>query len=90
MTGMASGDYEKRRAEMLAENGYAAFAVDLYGQEVRPTNVEESQAESGKLYQDRDTMRTRLFAGLDQAQKMDGVDPDRVVVIGYCFGGPPP
>ena len=81
------GDYEKRRAEMLAENGYAAFAVDLYGQGVRPSNVEASRAESGKLYQDRETMRTRLFAGLEQAQMMDAVAPDRVVAIGYCFGG---
>jgi dienelactone hydrolase len=81
------GDYEKRRAEMLAENGYAAFAVDLYGQGVRPSTVEESRAESGKLYQDRATMRDRPFAGLEQAQMLDGVDADRVVAIGYCFGG---
>jgi len=81
------GDYEKRRAEMLAENGYAAFAVDLYGQGVRPDTVEESRAESGKLYQDRATMRTRLLAGLEQAHMMDSVDPDRVVAISYCFGG---
>lgn len=81
------GDYEKRRAEMLAENGYAAFAVDLYGQGVRPSNVEESREESGKLYSDRTAMRTRLLAGLEQAQSMDSVDPERVVAIGYCFGG---
>jgi dienelactone hydrolase len=81
------GDYEKRRAEMLAEQGYAAFAVDLYGQGVRPSNVEESRAESGKLYQDREAMRTRLAAGLEQAQLLPGVDPERVVAIGYCFGG---
>lgn len=81
------GDYEKRRAQMLAEQGYAAFAVDLYGQGVRPQNVEESQAESGKLYANRETMRQRLFAGLDQAVAMPGVDGDRVVTIGYCFGG---
>lgn len=80
-------DYEKRRAEMLAKQGYAAFAVDLYGQGVRPTNVEESRAESGKLYRDRTTMRNRLFAGLEQAQSMDNVDPERVVAMGYCFGG---
>lgn len=80
-------DYEQRRAQMLAERGYAAFAVDLYGQGVRPTNVEESRAESGKLYADRETLRTRLFASLAAAQGMAGVDPDRVAVIGYCFGG---
>jgi dienelactone hydrolase len=81
------GDYEQRRVEMLAERGYAAFAADLYGQGNRPSNVEESQAESGKLYSDRATMRQRLMAGLEEAQSMAGVDPDRVVAMGYCFGG---
>lgn len=80
-------DYEQRRVQMLAERGYAAFAADLYGQGNRPTNVEESRAESGKLYSDRATMRQRLMAGLTEAQSMAGVDPDRVVAMGYCFGG---
>ncbi|MEM6715945.1 MAG: dienelactone hydrolase family protein [Cyanobacteria bacterium P01_D01_bin.6] len=81
------GDYEQRRVQMLAERGYAAFAADLYGQGNRPTNTEESRAESGKLYSDRATMRQRLMAGLAAAQSMAGVDPDRVVAMGYCFGG---
>ncbi len=72
---------------MLAEQGYATFAVDLYGQGVRPRNTEESQAESGKLYGDRATVRARLAAGLAEAQRMAGVDGTRVVAIGYCFGG---
>lgn len=80
-------DYEKRRAQMLAEQGYAAFAVDLYGQGNRPSTTEESQAASQALYEDREAMRSRLFAGLEQAQMMPGVDPERVVAIGYCFGG---
>ncbi len=80
-------EYEQRRVQMLAERGYAAFAADLYGQGVRPTTPEESQAQSGMLYSDRDTMRQRLFAGLAQAQSMAGVDPEQVVAIGYCFGG---
>ncbi|MGB3202700.1 MAG: dienelactone hydrolase family protein [Nodosilinea sp.] len=81
------GGYEKRRAEMLAQQGYATFAVDLYGQGVRPTSAEESQAQSGMLYADRDTMRSRLLAGLAQAQAQPGIDGSRVVAIGYCFGG---
>lgn len=72
---------------MLAEQGYATFAVDLYGQGVRPRNTEESQAESGKLYGDRATVRARLAAGLAEAQRMARVDGTRVVAIGYCFGG---
>ena len=79
--------YEQRRVQMLAERGYAAFAADLYGQGVRPTTTEASREESGKLYSDRDTMRQRLFAGLAQAQSMAGVDSERAVAIGYCFGG---
>jgi dienelactone hydrolase len=81
------GDYEKRRAQMLAEQGYAAFAVDLYGQGVRPTNPDESRAQSRKLYDDRPTMRARLMAGLAEAETQPGVDGSRVVAIGYCFGG---
>ncbi len=80
-------EYEQRRVQMLAERGYAAFAVDLYGQGVRPETQEESQAQSGKLYGDRPAMRQRLNAGLAQARQMPGVDPQRVVAIGYCFGG---
>ena len=81
------GDYEQRRAQMLAEQGYATFAIDLYGQGVRPTTPEESRQESGKLYNDRSLLRSRLMASLARAQQLPGVDPDRIVAIGYCFGG---
>lgn len=81
------GDYERRRTQMLAEQGYTAFAVDLYGADIRPTTTEESRAQSSKLYDDRDTLRSRLFASLDAARTLPNVDGDRVVAIGYCFGG---
>ncbi|WP_029030906.1 dienelactone hydrolase family protein [Salinarimonas rosea] len=81
------GDYEERRATMLAELGFAAFAVDLYGQGVRPTTTEESRAESGKLYADRAAMRARLAAALETAGAQAGVDAETAAVIGYCFGG---
>lgn len=81
------GDYEKRRVQMLAEQGYAAFAVDLYGQGIRPETTEKSEAESNKLYRDRATMRQRLFAGLQEAKNLPNIDGSKVVAIGYCFGG---
>ena len=80
-------EYEQRRAQMLAEQGYTAFAVDLYGQGVRPSNPEASRMESGKLYADRQTMRQRLQAGLAQTRELTGVDNNQVVAIGYSFGG---
>ncbi|GGK40323.1 dienelactone hydrolase family protein [Salinarimonas ramus] len=81
------GDYEERRATMLAELGFAAFAVDLYGEGVRPTTTEESRAQSGALYADREAMRARLMAGLETASAQAGVNADAAAVIGYCFGG---
>lgn len=77
-------DYEKQRADMLAEQGYNAFAVDLYGKGVRPGSMEENRAETEKLYSDRETMRALMTASLEAAAGQDVTAP---VVAGYCFGG---
>ena len=78
-------DYEVTRAEMLADMGYDAFAVDLYGQGNRPDTTEAKKEEVGKLYNDRETMRTRILAGLETARRATG--EGEAVVMGYCFGG---
>ena len=78
-------DYERRRADMLAEMGYDAFAVDLYGQGNRPESTEAKKAETGKLYQDREAMRARILAGLQAGREATG--ETEAVVMGYCFGG---
>lgn len=81
------GDYEQRRARMLAEQGYAAFAADLFGQGVSLETMEDRRAATGALNADRATMRARLEAGLEQARAQTGVDPERIAAMGYCFGG---
>src|SRR5665648_59817 len=77
-------DYEAKRADMLADMGYEAFAVDLYGKGNRPADTGAKKAETGRLYEDRARMRTLILGGLEAARK-DG--DDEVVVMGYCFGG---
>jgi len=77
-------DYEVARADMLAELGYDAFAVDLYGQGNRPVQTQAKKAETAKLYEDRDAMRARILAGLAEARRRGGGE---AVVMGYCFGG---
>lgn len=79
-------DYEVRRADMLAELGYNAFAADLFGTGVRPTSVEDRKRLTGALYQDRHTLRVLLDAGLAAARD-NGVTSRKVVAAGYCFGG---
>lgn len=84
---MGLTDYEKSRCQQLAELGYVAFAVDIYGKGVRPASVREAGMLAGKYKNDRELYRKRLNLGLKKAVTMEGADKDRVVVIGYCFGG---
>ncbi len=77
-------DYEMRRAEMIAQMGYDAFAVDLYGKGNRPVETGAKKAATGKLYQDRERMRALILAGLERARKSFA---GKTVVMGYCFGG---
>ena len=79
--------YEKMRANMLSTQGYTVLAIDLYGQGIRPQDTNQSRIESGKLYGDRSAMRQRIMAGIEQAKKLDGVNPEKIFAIGYCFGG---
>ena len=81
------GDYVKMRAEMLAKLGYVAFAPDIYGKGVRPTNTQQSMQEATKYFKDRPLMRQRVQAGLEQLKRNADVDTGRIAAIGYCFGG---
>jgi len=81
------GDYEKKRAEMLAELGYVAFAADIYGKGVRPKSTEEAGAVAGSFKNNRALGRQRANAGLAYLKGLKQVDPQRVAAIGYCFGG---
>ena len=80
-------DYAKRRADQLAELGYAAFAVDMYGKGVHAKDHEEAAKLSGVFRNDRALTRKRIGAALDELKKHPEVDPKRIAAIGYCFGG---
>ena len=79
--------YSKGRAEQLAKLGYVAMVADIYGKGVRPADPKASAAEAGKYKTDRALFRQRLLAGLAELKKQPNVDPDRIVAVGYCFGG---
>jgi len=79
-------DYEIKRADMLADLGYAVFALDLSGAGVRPTEMKDKRQHTGELYKDREKMRALMKGALDAA-KNKGADIENTVVVGYCFGG---
>jgi len=79
-------DYEVKRAHMLAEAGYAVFAVDLFGAGVRPTEMKDKRQHTGELYKDRDKMRALMNGALETA-RLRGARVENAVAAGYCFGG---
>ena len=79
-------DYEVKRAEMLAELGYAVFAADLFGKGVRPTEMVDKRQHTGALYKDRAKLRALLQGALDAAREQGG-NVENAVSMGYCFGG---
>lgn len=84
---MGIGEYSIFRAEELAKAGYIAFAADIYGVDVRPTNYEETAQAAGTMYANRELLRARANAALDVLKSSEYCDADRVAAIGYCFGG---
>ncbi len=84
---MGLGEYEKKRAEMLAKLGFNVFAVDIYGKGIRPRNPSEAAAMAGKYKADRALLRARVQAGLKVLAGHEFTDPTRIGAIGYCFGG---
>jgi dienelactone hydrolase len=79
--------YTKRRTEELAELGYIAFAVDMYGKGVKAKDAEEAARLAGIYRADRRLMRGRANAGLEVLKKHALTDSKRTAAIGYCFGG---
>jgi len=79
--------YAQRRADMLAQLGYVAFAADIYGKGIRPQTIDEAGATAGKYKENRALLRARVNAGLDVLKAQPNVDTSKLAAIGYCFGG---
>ncbi len=84
---MGLGPYAERRARQLAELGYIAFAVDMYGKGVRPKDAVEAGSMAGALKDNRRMMRERAAAGLEVLRQYPLTDPAHIAAIGYCLGG---
>jgi dienelactone hydrolase len=76
----------KENASELAKLGYITFVADIYGVDKRPTNTKEAGAIAGSFKKDYKAYQKRIQLALDQLIK-SGVNPDKIAVIGYCFGG---
>ena len=80
-------DYIVRRAHMLAELGYVALAIDMYGDGRIAANPDEAGGLMTAVLGDMQKGQAALEAGYQLLLDQPGVDPDRCAAIGYCFGG---
>jgi dienelactone hydrolase len=78
-------DHEKDRARMLADLGYVAFAIDMYG--AVATKMEEAGPLMNELSSNPALWQQRVQAGIDVLKAQPNVDASRLAAIGFCFGG---
>jgi dienelactone hydrolase len=76
----------KENATELAKLGYTAFVADIYGIDKRPTNTSEAGKNAGFYKTNISQYHKRIQLALEQLMKA-GANPDKIAVIGYCFGG---
>lgn len=80
-------DYTKMRARKLAELGYIAMAVDLFGNGKTAADPKEAQELTMPFYKDPHLAKSRLDAAIKKIKEYPQADPANIAAIGYCFGG---
>ena len=86
-TVMGVSDLELGFGRQLVELGYNAFVADLFGKTFRGAERDTMFGEMGRLKSDREALRRRLLAVLDQVRGLKEAESGAIVVAGYCFGG---
>ena len=80
-------DYTEQRARELAEHGYAALAIDMYGDKKVTTASNQAYEWMMQTFEDPDTIVNRATAALNTLAAQDEVDADKLAAIGFCYGG---
>lgn len=80
-------DYVRQRAHMLAEMGYTALAVDMYGDGKQATHPEDAQKFMMEVLNNMEAGTNRFNAAKALLERHATTDASRTAAIGYCFGG---
>lgn len=86
-TWLGRNEFACQKARDLAQLGYAAFAVDLYGNGKVAKGSEEALGLTQPLFIQRAILQSRIKAALECLREQPNVDPDKIGGIGFCFGG---
>lgn len=80
-------EYARQRARMLAEQGYVALAVDMYGEGMQVDHPKDAMKFSGQLTANFPMAESRLAAAMTLLKQQVMVDNEKLAAAGYCFGG---
>jgi dienelactone hydrolase len=80
-------EYAKKRARMLAEAGYVALAVDMFGDGKTTEHPDEAGKWASAVRSNAKTGMDRFLAGYHALRANPRVDATHISAIGYCFGG---
>lgn len=79
--------YARKRAEMLADLGYVAFALDMYGAGKVADHPDDAKKFMQEALSESNAISLRFEEAMRVVKKLEFVDPDNIAAIGYCFGG---
>ncbi len=82
-----NNDYTRKRADMLAELGYTAIALDMYGDGKVADHPDDAGKFAGEVRKNMAEAEARFRAAMDLLKQQSSVDGEQVAAIGYCFGG---
>jgi dienelactone hydrolase len=80
-------DNTKAVARRLAQAGYAAFALDYFGDGQPLADINEAMARLGPWMADPTGIREIATAALEVLKAQPETDTNRLAATGYCFGG---
>ncbi|WP_340073703.1 dienelactone hydrolase family protein [Leptobacterium sp. I13] len=80
-------DYTRKRAEMLAELGYVAIAIDMYGDGKQANHPQDAAKFAASVMGNLPEATARFNAALEVLKNNPNVDTDKIAAIGYCLGG---
>jgi dienelactone hydrolase len=80
-------DYIRERAKKLAELGYVALAIDMYGDGKVANDPAAAQEYANTYYDDPQLTKTHIDAAIQKIKTFPQTDSSNIAAIGYCFGG---
>jgi len=80
-------DYARKRARMLANAGYVALVVDMYGNGQVADNPKDAGALAGNINKNPPLALSRFQAAEKFLDSQPNVRKGEISALGYCFGG---